>query len=176
MIKYEIKKIILFSFLLFLSFNIFAQEHHIGKMLIMGWYFFEDDSPFQTDYAVDAIINYAEAAKNQMTSKISNYYPPYTIELYKNVYPFNESYDGVFIYINSKSAEDYFNRFIEINFHFVVNGSTLKYKLVLYYDNYKWSEDDNEKGMWELIAEDNLAYGFFVSNISKLKRAGGGKR
>jgi hypothetical protein len=169
MAKNGIKSGFIFLFLLFATISIFSEEHFIGKMLIMGWSFENNDTSLQTNIAIDSILKYVEAAKYQMTSE-ERYNPSCRIELYENIYGYNRSSEGVYIYINRKSVDDYFNRYIEIDFFIVQNRLAAKYKLVLNFNDYKWSEDNDEKNTWELVIKNEPAYDFFVSWIETLKR------
>ena len=157
---------------LFVSFNIFPEEHLTGKMLIMGWEFVERDTPLQTNNAIDAIIKYAEASKFQMISE-ERYNPSCRIELYENFREFyeDEGYSNeVYIYINCKDPDNFFDRHIEIDFYIIKNRKVLKYKLVFSFNDYGWTEDSDEKGMWGLVMRDEGAYDFFVSWIKGLRQ------
>jgi hypothetical protein len=186
-IKTIIKKISVFLVLLFISFSIFAEEHDIGKMLIMGWYFDEDDTSIQTNMAINAIINYAEAARLRMNS-YERYDSSCKTELYR-VYN-DVFYDGryfeissVFIYINITmdsmiknsniiifQSEDYHDRSIEIDFFIIYNEIPSKYKLVLYYNDYNWIKNNKGNNQYELISRGDRAYDFFINEIRKLRR------
>jgi hypothetical protein len=161
----------LVSLLLFFTVSaVFSEEHLLGKMLIMGWRFVEEDASAQTNIAIDAIVNYAEAAKYQMSSEVSS--PSAQIRLYKSHYPRGDTQfqEGVFIYINRKSEDDYFNRFIEINFYIFHNGLPEEYKLVLNYNDYNWLKNNDEKDLWNPVMRDNPAYDFFISALEELRR------
>jgi hypothetical protein len=163
---------------LFVVSFIFGEEQYMGKMLIMGWGFFGEDTSMQTNIAIDAVIKYAEAAKAQMNSyEIFN--PSCKIELYR-VYK-DDHYEGeffedirVFVYINSNAIKndglDYYDRYIEIDFYIIYDGVPSKYKLVLYYNNYNWLKNNKENGQYELIDKGDSAYEFFISEIEKLRR------
>jgi hypothetical protein len=165
----RISKVLIFLSLLFVMSNVFPEEHLTGKMLIMGWNFIPNDTALQTNLAVDALQRYVEAAYYQMISE-EGYEGSCRIELYASVYRYDRLNEGVFIYIYSKSVDHYLNRFIEIDFYIMRNGYALKYKLVLNYHNYKWSEDIEEKNTWELALKDEPAYDFFVSYLETLRR------
>jgi hypothetical protein len=168
---------------------IFAEEQFgREKMLIMGWNFVEEDTSIQTNIAIDAILKYADAAKYQMNS-YEKFNPSCKIELYR-IYR-DSYYDGdffedpcVFVYINSRIrdfdiinqntiifySDDYHDRYIEIDFYIFYNGIPSKYKLVLYYNNYSWIENNQESNQYELIGTGEDAYGFFIYEINKLRR------
>jgi uncharacterized protein (UPF0333 family) len=167
--KKRIKKGFIFLVLLFVAFYIFFDVYYTGKMLIMGWGFDIHDTSLQTNMAIDAILNYVSAAKQHMTSE-ERYDPSCRIELYENIFGYNRSYDEVYIYINRKSEDDYFDRYIEIDFYITQNGYADKYKLVLNFNGYKWSEDTSEKGTWELVLRNEPAYDSFISWIETLRR------
>jgi hypothetical protein len=171
------KALVVLPFLLAASF-IFGDEQQMGRMLIMGWIFSREDTSIQTNTAIDAVIKYAEAAKNQMDS-YERLNPSCKIELYR-VHKDNY-YDGgffedtrFFVYINSNILEndgaDYHDRYIEIDFYITSNGIPAKYKLVLYYNNYNWLKNNKKNNQYELISWDDNAYGFFISEIEKLRR------
>jgi hypothetical protein len=164
------KKKLVSLLLFFIVSAVFAEEHLLGKMLIMGWRFAEEDTAAQTNVAIDALVNYAEAAKHQMSSELAS--SSGQIRLYKLNYPYGNTVfqEGVFIYINRKSEDDYFNRFIEINFYILHNGSPEEYKLVLNYNNYNWLKNNDEKDLWMPVMRDSPAYDFFISAIEKLRR------
>jgi hypothetical protein len=167
--KNGFKRWFIFLVLLFVAFCIFPEEHYTGKMLIMGWGFDTNDTSLQTNIAIDAILNYVSAAKLHMTSE-ERYDPSCRIELYENIFGYNRLYDEVYIYINRKSEDDYFDRYIEVNFYIVQNGFAGKYKLVLNFNGYKWSADTDEKGAWELALRNEPAYDFFVSWLETHRR------
>jgi hypothetical protein len=155
--------------LLLVSANIFSEEHLTGKMLIMGWGFTEEDTPLQNNIAIDAITNYAEAAKYQMMWDENDNYVC-QIALYVNIFTYNNDFEAVYIYINSKSKDNVLDRYIEFDFFINQNDVLLAYKLVLNFNNYKWSEDVNEKGTWRLVMEKEPAYDFFVSWVNSLRK------
>jgi hypothetical protein len=167
--KKRIKKGFIFLVLLFVAFCIFPEEHYTGKMGIMGWRFDTHDTSLQTNIAIDAILKYVSAAKQHMTSE-ERYDPSCRIELYENIYGYNRSHDEVYIYINRKSEDDYFDRYIEIDFYIPQNEYADKYKLLLNFNGYKWSEDTDEKDTWELVFKNEPAYDFFVSWIETLRK------
>ncbi|GHT81458.1 hypothetical protein FACS1894130_13190 [Spirochaetia bacterium] len=156
--------------LLSVTLNAFTEEHLTGKMLIMGWNFEEEDSPLQTNIAIDAIIKYVEASKYQMNSFEKNN-PSCRMELYreKPIYEYESFQNSFFMYINIK--DDYYHdRYIEIDFYIIHNEIPSKFKLVLNYNNYKWSKNNEEKNQYEIIMKGDSAYDFFISEIEKLRR------
>ena len=182
------KKKLMFLSLFFVMSFIFAEEQLRGKMIIMGWRFTEEDTATQTNMAVNAIIRYAEAARFQMSSN-ERYNPSCKIELYR-VYK-DDFYNGeifedarVYIYINNilddiikmsngiffNGGNDYHDRYIEIDFYIFYNGMSSKYKLVLYYNDYNWIENNRGNNQYELISMDDTAYDFFIYEIEKLRR------
>jgi hypothetical protein len=176
-------------FLYFVMSFTFAEEQNRGKSLIMGWFFDEEDTSIQTNMAINAIINYAEAARLQMNSS-ERYNSSCKIELYR-VYR-DVFYDGeyfemprVFIYINMDiiidsmiedsnilifESEDYHDRYIEIDFYIIYNEVPSKYKLVLYYNDYNWIKSNKGNNRYELISRDDGAYDFFINEVGKLRR------
>ncbi|MDR1221583.1 MAG: hypothetical protein LBL07_01715 [Tannerella sp.] len=177
------------SLLLFFVISfIFAEEQFRERMLIMGWDFVEEDSSIQTNIAIDAIIKYAEAAKYQMNS-YEKFDPSCKIELYRvhndNYYDgeFFE-YSRIFVYVNSAvvdsyiinpniiifDSDDYHDRYIEIDFYIIPDGIPSKYKLVFYYNNYNWIENNKGNNRYELTEKGDNAYDFFISEIEKLRR------
>jgi hypothetical protein len=166
-----VKKKIAYLLFLFAASGIFAEESVTinTKTLIMGWAFEEEDSYVQTNLAVDAALKYAEAALYQMNS-YEKYDTSCRIELYKEKFDYIYFTGSVYIYINGKSAEDYHDRYIEINFYTGKNGIGVKYKLVLYYNGYNWMKNNPDVDEWDLILNDMPAYNFFVYEIEKFRR------
>jgi hypothetical protein len=184
------KKGLMFLLFLFFVSSVFGDDvQYRGKMLIMGWGFFEEDTSIQTNIAIDAVIKYAEAAKYQMNS-YEKFDPSCKIELYR-VHSDNSYYDGeffehprIFVYVNSAvvdyniinpntmifDSDDYHDRYIEIDFYIIHNGIPSKYKLVFYYNNYNWIKNNKGNNRYELIGRDDNAYDFFISEIEKLRR------
>jgi hypothetical protein len=178
----------IFLSLFFVVSFLFAEEQIRGRMLIMGWFFEEEDTSIQTNMAIDAIIKYAQAARYQMNSK-ERYNPSSKIELYR-VYE-DYSYDGenfegvsVYIYINNNiinsveeypgkilfAGDDYHDRYIEIDFYIIYNKIPSKYKLVMYYNGYNWMSNNKGDNRYKLISRDDDAYNFFIYEIEKLRR------
>jgi hypothetical protein len=155
--------------MLFISINLFSEEHSTGKMLIMGWGFTEEDTPLQTNIAIDAILHYAEAAKHQMMWDENDGYVC-QIELYVSKYQYMQTFEGVYIYINSKDPDNVLDRYIEIDFYINQDNVSLAYKLVLNFNNYKWSADTDEKGIWRLVMEKEPAYDFFFFFFNNLRK------
>jgi hypothetical protein len=163
-----VKKGFIFLFLMFVTFGVFSEEYYIGKMLIFGWSFSKNDTSLQTNIAIDSLLKYVEAAKNQMISS-ERYNPSCKIGLYKDISRHNRSHDAVYIYINRDIIDDYFYRHIEVDFYIAQNAA--KYKLILNSnDDYEWSEDTIDENTWELINRDDPAYNFFVFWIDALRR------
>ena len=147
------------------------KRHDIGQMLILGWQFVDIDTADQTNIAIDAIFGYIEAAKNQMSSELSSSLP--RIELFKYNLAFNDivyPLGAVFIYINSRSIHDYFDRYIEIRFYIVKNGIKELYNLVINYQNYNWLDNNDSMQYWTLIMEDEQAYNHFISELNSFRR------
>jgi len=165
----SLKKILVLLFLFTVTINTFSQVHETGRMLIMGWAFEEKDTSLQTNIAINAILSYVEAAKYQMMSE-ERYNPSFQIELYRNINFYEPLHEGVFIYINSRDTEDYFDRFIEINFYIRQSNWEILYKLVLNYNNYNWLKNNDESDMWEFILNGEPAYNFFISWLELLRR------
>ncbi|MDR1230015.1 MAG: hypothetical protein LBK61_01295 [Spirochaetaceae bacterium] len=184
----KVKKLMFLSLFFAISF-VFAEEQFRGRMLIMGRYFAEEDTSTQTNIAIDAIIKYAEDAKYQMNSyERFNY--SCKIELYRvgkdsyyNGGLFEDS--RIFVYIKAEitdsaiisnsniiefSGNDYHDRCIEIDFYIVHNETPSKYKLVLYYNNYNWLENNEGNNQYELFEKDDSAYDFFIYELEKLRR------
>jgi hypothetical protein len=157
---------------------VFAEEHFTGKMLIMGWGFDENDTRMQTNTAISAIIKYLEAAIYQMDYD-ENDEPSTVIELYERT---DARYAGdresVYIYLNTRSDEDYMDRCIEISFYILIDeqyGSKRyvlqKYTLIVSHKNYSWAEAVQEdKGSWRLIMKNDNAYEFFINYLERLRR------
>jgi hypothetical protein len=164
------KKKIVYLLFLFAVLGIFAEEPEtMKKTLIMGWAFAEEDSRLQTNLAVNAALKYAEAALYQMSS-YEKYDSSCQIELYREMYDYENFTGGVYVYIVSGNEKDYHNRYIEINFYTVENGSSTKYKLALYYNDYSRMKNDPEMDGWNLISSDIPAYKFFVHEIKRFER------
>ena len=167
------RKLFLIAFLALLSPVIFAQNHLSGKMMIMGWGFIEEDSALQTNNAIDAFLRYAEAARLQTTWD-ENDNPAGRIELYEFVYEFFYDYEAAYISINVADKGDVLNRFIEIDFYTTDNYITMNgYKLVFSYSGYKWQEDEDEKGLWNIALTGDNAYNFFRSWLNGLRQPDG---
>jgi hypothetical protein len=183
------KKELAALFLFFVVSFTFAQEQFRGRFLIMGWSFVDEDTSIQTNIAIDAIINYAAAARLQMSSE-EEYNPSCKIELYRvnrdNFYnggSFETSRIYIYVNINNTTdsltydsnivifgGEDYHDRYIEIDFYIIHNEIPSKYKLVLYYNDYNWIKSNKGNNQYELISRDDGAFNFFISEVEKLKR------
>jgi hypothetical protein len=151
--------------------NLFAD----GKQLIFGWYFSNKDTSQQTNVAIEAALRYAEAAKYQMES-YEKYNLSCKIELYreKSMYSLEEDDEGgIFVYINERNKNDYHDRYIEINFYKMYDMYEKlyhKYTLVLYYNDYDWLENNNERHELELMEKGESAFDYFVSEIRRFRR------
>ena len=164
------RKLIFLSLFFVISF-IFSEEHSTGQMLIMGWGFDETDTQMQTNNAINAIRNYLEAAKYQMSYDESGK-PSSLIELYKktDVY-YNMDVDDVFVYINTRSG-DVLDRSFEFYFCILADGRTHAeiYKLIVSHIDYSWTLTQDESNSWGLIMKNDDAYNFFVNHIEKYRK------
>jgi len=165
------KRKLMFLSLFFVMSFIFAQEHLTGKMLIMGWGFDENDTRAQTNTAINAMIKYVEAAIYQMSYDESDE-PSTLIELYKRTDArYTRNREGVYIYFNIRDAQDYMDRYVEINFYSLVDGrnNAQLYKLIISHKNYRWASQD-ERDAWNLMMKNDNAHDFFIDYIEKLRR------
>jgi len=158
-------------FVLFIGFSIFAQEHRIGRFLIMGWMFSNSDTILQSNCAVDSLLYYLEAAKHQMYSE-ERYELSGQIVLYKETISSNTNFTPQFyIYINSRSDTDYLDRCMEFAiFTYDNNNNPVKYTLAIFYNNYDWFLYSAERREYlDIYLNGEEAYEFIFSEVASMK-------